>query len=65
MSSQARWLTAQHPSPFFLSSSQVTAEEAPAVPQYIQLARAQGKGHFSVTLQLGRNNFKFLFQVLH
>lgn len=46
MSSQACWLTAQHPSPFFLSSSQVTAEEAPAVPKHIQLARAQGKGHF-------------------
>lgn len=46
MSSQACWLTAQHPSPFFLSSSQVTTEEAPAVPEHIQLAGAQGKGHF-------------------
>lgn len=32
--------------PFFLSSSQVTTEEAPAVPEHIQLAGAQGKGHF-------------------
>lgn len=46
MSNQAGWLTVQHPSPYFLSSSQVTAEEAPAVPKYIHLARAQGKGHF-------------------
>lgn len=65
MSSQVRWRTALHPSPFFLFSSQVTIEEAPAVPTYIQLARVRGKV-ISAALQLGRDNFvEFLFQVLH